>query len=57
VAPVCCKIVVVIPAHDEADRLPACLASVAAPADAVEFPVTVLVVLDACTDDSEDCRR
>jgi hypothetical protein len=52
-APVLRKIVVVIPAHDEADRLPACLASVAAAADAMELPVTVLVVLDACTDDSE----
>jgi glycosyltransferase involved in cell wall biosynthesis len=48
------KIVVVIPAHDEADRLPACLASVAAAADAVNLPVTVVVVLDACTDHSEE---
>lgn len=47
------KIVVVIPVHGEADRLPACLASIAAAADAVEVPVTVLAMLDACTDHSE----
>ena len=44
----------VVPAHNERERLPACLASVAAAADQVAVPVTVVVVLDACTDRSED---
>jgi glycosyltransferase involved in cell wall biosynthesis len=48
------EIVVVVPAHNERDRLPACLASVAAAADQVAVPVTVVVVLDACSDRSED---
>jgi GT2 family glycosyltransferase len=47
------EIVVVIPAHNERDRLPACLASIAAAADRVDVPVTVVVVLDTCTDRSE----
>ena len=48
------EIVVVVPAHNERERLPACLASVAAAADQVAVTVTVVVVLDACTDRSED---
>ena len=48
------RIVVVVPAHNERDRLPGCLASIAAAAAQVEVPVTVMVVLDGCTDDSED---
>lgn len=48
------EIVVVVPAHNERERLPACLASVAAAADQVAVPVTVVVVLDACSDRSED---
>ena len=48
------EIVVVIPAHNERDRLPRCLASVAAAAEQVDVPVNVVVVLDACTDRSED---
>ena len=44
----------VVPAHNERERLPACLASVAAAADQVAVPVTVVVVLDACRDRSED---
>lgn len=44
------KIFVVIPAHNEQDRLPGCLASVKAAADRVDVPVEVVVVLDACTD-------
>ena len=43
-----------VPAHNERERLPACLASVAAAADQVAVPVTVVVVLDACRDRSED---
>jgi glycosyltransferase involved in cell wall biosynthesis len=44
---------VVIPAHNERDRITACLASVGAAAARVAVPVTVVVVLDACTDGSE----
>lgn len=42
----------VVPAHDEADHLPRCLASIAAAAAAVGVPVDVVVVLDACSDGS-----
>jgi glycosyltransferase involved in cell wall biosynthesis len=48
------KIVVVIPAHNEQDRLPACLASVSEAASHVDVPVHVTVVLDSCTDRTED---
>ena len=54
IGPTLREIVVVVPAHNERDRLPACLASVAAAADQVAVPVTVVVVLDACSDRSED---
>jgi GT2 family glycosyltransferase len=46
------EIVVVVPAHNEEDRLPACLESIGEAADRVSIPVTVVVVLDNCTDDS-----
>jgi glycosyltransferase involved in cell wall biosynthesis len=45
---------VVVPAHNERDRLPTCLASITVAANHVDVPVTVVVVLDACTDGSED---
>lgn len=45
-------IVVVIPAHNERGRLPECLAGVREAADRVGIPVDVVVVLDACTDES-----
>lgn len=48
------QVTVVIPAHNERDRLPRCLASIAAAAEHVDVPVEVMVVLDACTDGSED---
>jgi glycosyltransferase involved in cell wall biosynthesis len=48
------KIVVVIPAHNEQDRLPACLASVAAAARRVDVPIEVMVVLDSCSDRTEE---
>jgi glycosyltransferase involved in cell wall biosynthesis len=48
------EIVVVVPAHNERDRLPTCLASVRAAADRVDVPVRVMVVLDSCTDGTED---
>jgi GT2 family glycosyltransferase len=53
-APTVREVVVVIPAHNEEERLARCLRSVATAADQVEVPVTVLVVLDACTDRSAD---
>jgi GT2 family glycosyltransferase len=46
------EIVVVVPAHNEFDRLPACLASLKEAAQRVPVPVSVVVVLDDCTDDS-----
>ena len=44
------QVTVVIPARDEAARIGACLASVAAAARLVPVPVAVLVVADSCTD-------
>lgn len=46
------RAVVVIPAHDEAEGLPACLASVLTAAECLGAPVSIVVVLDACTDGS-----
>jgi glycosyltransferase involved in cell wall biosynthesis len=43
---------VVVPAHDEEQLLPGCIAGLASAAAAVEIPVETLVVLDACTDGS-----
>jgi len=45
---------VVIPARDEEELLPRCLASVAAASRGLELParVSVVVVLDSCADDS-----
>jgi cellulose synthase/poly-beta-1,6-N-acetylglucosamine synthase-like glycosyltransferase len=43
---------VVVPAHNEARGLPPCLRGLAAAADAADVPVSVVVVLDSCTDDS-----
>jgi GT2 family glycosyltransferase len=48
------EIAVVIPAHNEHDRLSRCLAGLAEAAEGVDVPVRVTVVLDACTDRSED---
>lgn len=44
------RVVVVIPAHDERECIRACVDSVLAAAGRVDEPVTVRVVLDACTD-------
>ena len=52
-APTLREIVVVVPAHNDRDRLPRCLASIAAAAAHVAVPVDVMVVLDSCTDGSE----
>ena len=43
---------VVVPAHNEQELLPGCLAGLAAAAAAVPVPVEMLVVLDSCTDAS-----
>lgn len=51
------RIVVVVPAHNERDRLPECLASLSAAAERVPVPVTSVVVLDSCTDGSEAVVR
>lgn len=45
-------VAVVVPARDEAERLPGCLASVLVAARACRVPVAVVVVLDGCRDDS-----
>lgn len=44
--------VVVVPAHNESASLPACLIALQAASAACAAPVTVVVVLDDCTDDS-----
>ncbi len=44
------RIGVVVPAHNEEELLPGCLAALRSAAAAVDVPVHVLVVLDACTD-------
>ncbi|MDX1890358.1 glycosyltransferase [Mycolicibacterium sp. 050158] len=48
------RVVVVVPAHDEAEKLPACLKAILTAAACVSQPVSVVVVLDACTDDSAE---
>ena len=45
---------VVIPAHDEQDLLPSCLAAVRLAARQVSVPVHVVVVADACTDQTAE---
>jgi glycosyltransferase involved in cell wall biosynthesis len=40
----------VVPAHNEEELLPCCLAALRRTAAAVDVPVHLLVVLDACTD-------
>jgi cellulose synthase/poly-beta-1,6-N-acetylglucosamine synthase-like glycosyltransferase len=45
---------VVVPARDEAALLPRCILALDSAARAVDPPVDVVVVLDACTDDSAD---
>jgi glycosyltransferase involved in cell wall biosynthesis len=48
------RAVVVIPAHDEAEKLPSCLKAVLTAAACAPVPVLTVVVLDACTDGSAD---
>ena len=51
------KIVVVIPARDEAERIDACLVAVAVAAARVDVPVEVVVVADGCLDDTAERAR
>ena len=48
---------VVIPAHNEQDLLPACLAAVRHAARQVSVPVHLVVVADACTDKTAELAR
>ncbi|MCV7230810.1 glycosyltransferase [Mycolicibacterium komossense] len=48
------RIGVVIPVHDEQDTLVECLSAMEVAASRAAVPVTVIVVLDACTDRSAD---
>lgn len=47
------QIVVVVPAHNEAETLPECLTALTTAALCVSVPVRIVVVLDACDDGSE----
>jgi glycosyltransferase involved in cell wall biosynthesis len=42
----------VVPAHNEEERLPACLAALREAAGSVRIPVHLMVVADACTDET-----
>ena len=44
---------IVVPAHNEEELLPSCVAALRQAADMVDVVVDVLVVLDSCTDRSE----
>jgi glycosyltransferase involved in cell wall biosynthesis len=44
---------VVVPAHNEEELLPGCLAGLATAVALTPIPVEVLVVLDSCTDESQ----
>jgi glycosyltransferase involved in cell wall biosynthesis len=48
------RAVVVIPAHNELTHLPACLKAMVTAAACVHFPVSIVVVLDACDDESRE---
>lgn len=48
------RIVVVIPAHDERERIAACVGSVIDAARATGLPTEIRVVLDACTDGTSE---
>lgn len=45
---------VVIPAHNEREKLPACLRTVLTAALCAPIPVTIVVVLDGCDDGSDE---
>ncbi|GGG20189.1 glycosyl transferase [Rhodococcoides trifolii] len=46
------QLVAVVPAHNEAELLPRCLDALSRAAASVLVPVTIVVVLDACDDDT-----
>jgi glycosyltransferase involved in cell wall biosynthesis len=46
------RAVIVVPAHNESSTLPKCLTAIAVAAGTAGIPVTVVVVLDSCDDDS-----
>lgn len=46
------EVIVVIPAHDEAQSLPTCLKAVLTAGACLSIPVRTVVVLDSCSDDS-----
>ena len=48
---------VVVPAHDEETLLPACLAALRGAASALRLPVHVVLVADACTDQTAAVTR
>ena len=48
------RIVVVIPAHDERDRIAACVNSVIESAQATGLPTDIRVILDACSDGTSE---
>jgi hypothetical protein len=49
------RVVVIVPAHEEREQLPGCLAAIAAAAGvAAPTPVRVVVVADSCTDDTAE---
>jgi len=50
--PVPDRVVVVVPAHDEEELLPSCVTAVQAAARAAGLPARLVVVLDACSDNS-----
>ncbi len=51
------RIGVVVPAHNEEDLLPACIAALETAAAAVEVFVDIVVVLDTCTDLSSSIAK
>lgn len=51
------RVLVAIPARDEATRLPAALAAVHASIDMCAVPAVVVVAADACSDDTADVAR
>ncbi|HYQ73626.1 glycosyltransferase [Cellulomonas sp.] len=55
--PAVARLLVVVPVHDEEELLAACLASLAAAADAAGAPVDTVVVLDDCRDRSAAVAR
>ena len=48
------RISLIIPAHNEADFLPSCLAAARQAAERIEGGVEIIVVLNRCTDGTED---